>query len=191
MNWFKKKPNVPFKIDAIEVSAKNFPMHILGLNPWTGQGYKLLATQLKDDPTFFLPTIVKDGRFSLLSVPDEKSYLELLNGIRIRALQLPDSTISRMAVGAGVCLNPQKPAIDAFPYEVIGFSQVSTELVQIFSTLQLFTSSLSLFQASVEALQKEPIRTWINRTIENYERELNWTENITRQVREHKGIFRL
>jgi hypothetical protein len=193
MRWFKRKTEVPFKIDAVDVTIKSFPMHILGLNPWTGQGYKLLATQLKGNPTYFLPTITKDGLFELLSVPDEKSYLELLTGIHNRGVQLPKSTVCRMAVGTGVCFNPSKATIDALPYEVVGFSQASPELEKIFHTLELHASfpndpslGMNLFRVAVDELQKEPMKTWINRTLENLEHELNWTDSIVSQVEGYK-----
>jgi hypothetical protein len=191
MGWFKRKANVPFNIDMIDVSIQSLPMHILALDPRTGQGP--LNNRLKGSPTYFLPTIVRDGLFSLLSVPSEKILFELLKGVRSRVLELPKTTVSYMGVTTGIGLDPSKPAIDALPYEVIGFSQASPELEKIFHTLQLPISfpnnpslGLSLLEEAIKELQKEPMRTWINRTLENLEHELNWTESIAYQVEELK-----
>ncbi len=191
MGWFKSKASVPFNIGAIDVSMQSLPMHILALDPRTGQGP--LNIRLKGSPEYVLPTIVRDGLFSPLSVPDEKAILKLLKGVQSRVLELPKATVSYMGVAAGICLDPSKPAIDALPYEVIGFSQVSPELEQIFHTLQLLTSfpnepslGVNLFEVAVKELQREPIRTWINKTLENLEHDLNWTESIACQVEEYK-----
>jgi len=166
-------------------------MCILAIDPRTGQGP--LNNRLKGSPEHFLPTIMRDGLFSSLSLQNEEDFSKFIKGVRSRVLELPKTTVSYMGVATSICLDPNKPAIDALPYEVIGSSQASPELEQIFNTLRLLTSfpndpslGLSLFEKAIKELQKEPMVTWINKTLEKLEHDLNWTESIARQVEEYK-----
>lgn len=191
MSWFKRKASVPFNIDAIDTSMQSFPMCILALDPRTGEGP--LSIQLEDSSAYFLPIIMRDGLFSSLSLQNKEDFSKFIKGVRSRVLDLPKTTVSFMGVAAGICIDPNKPTIDALPYKVIGFSQASPELEQIFNTLRLLTSfpndpslGLSLFEKAIKELQKEPMVTWINKTLEKLEHDLNWTESIARQVEEYK-----
>lgn len=191
MRWFKRKTEVPFKIEAVDVKANSFPMHILGLNPSTGYGP--LSIQLKSSPSILVPTIIKDGLETFLHVSNERAYLQFQESIRNRVLQLPHSHLCYMGVATGVCLDPSIPALDALPYEVVGFSQPCPELEKIFHTLQLLTSfpnepslGVDLFNKAKSELRKEPLRIWINTTLEDLEHKLNWTRSIVSQVEGYK-----
>lgn len=169
--------------------GQSWPMHLLALEPRSGVGPHAVRTekQITESTELLLPAVTTNGRISFFSAGKLEDYDRIVAEVRNRISHLSKDSACYVC-GALSIMDPRVSG-RYFIFEVGSFSAPLPELEEIFLLLtNLGRKGDENWTRAENYLTSEPARSWINRFIEGFKKQINW-DRLVENTLESQGYF--
>lgn len=176
MGWFKKKASAPPVMVRKRVPTQEYTMHLLALDPRTGEGP--YAVHAKGSSRYILPAITTNGHISFLLGGTDEEFNIIYVSIQNKVSEQPQNTVSYICTAVSAS-PPGLPYENVLICEVAGAPTQVPELEQIYQLLtNLRVIGDDCWNQTERYLQSEPIKSWITDYIETLKIQLNWNQYV-------------